>query len=135
MEINTKYEMGQKVYRARVIKRTFDIEETCDLCCGEKKINYKGYSCMCPKCDGEGKIITGQKTKLSREIQKPREITSVKVSFSINGLSSMRTVSIDCFVAVLTNGQVILYTLFAKKDTLNILRHMHIRRLKSQGIL
>lgn len=48
MEINTKYEMGQKVYRARVIKRTFDIEETCDLCCGEKKINYKGYSCMCP---------------------------------------------------------------------------------------
>lgn len=28
MEINTKYEMGQKVYRARVIKRTFDIEET-----------------------------------------------------------------------------------------------------------
>ena len=54
MEINTKYEMGQKVYRARVIKRTFDIEETCDLCCGEKKINYKGYSCMCPKCDGEG---------------------------------------------------------------------------------
>lgn len=46
MEINTKYEMGQKVYRARVIKRTFDIEETCDLCCGEKKINYKGYSCM-----------------------------------------------------------------------------------------
>ena len=83
MEINTKYEMGQKVYRARVIKRTFDIEETCDLCCGEKKINYKGYSCMCPKCDGEGKIITGQKTKLSREIQKPREITSVKVSFSI----------------------------------------------------
>ena len=47
MEINTKYEMGQKVYRARVIKRTFDIEE----------------------------------------IQRPREITSVKVSFSINGLS------------------------------------------------
>ena len=87
MEINTKYEMGQKVYRARVIKRTFDIEETCDLCCGEKKINYKGYSCMCPKCDGEGKIITGQKTKLSREIQRPREITSVKVSFSIKGLS------------------------------------------------
>lgn len=31
--------------------------------------------------------------------------------------------------------QAILYTLFAKKDTLNILRHMHIRRLKSQGIL
>lgn len=86
MEINTKYEMGQKVYRARVIKRTFDIEETCDLCCGEKKINYKGYSCMCPKCDGEGKIITGQKTKLSREIQRPREITSVKVSFSITAL-------------------------------------------------
>lgn len=52
-----------------------------------EKINYKGYSCMCPKCDGEGKIITGQKTKLSREIQRPREITSVKVSFSINGLS------------------------------------------------
>ena len=49
--------------------------------------------------------------------------------------SLTRTVSIDCFVAVLTNGQVILYTLFAKKDTLNILRHMHIRRLKSQGIL
>lgn len=24
MEINTKYEMGQKVYRARVIKRTFE---------------------------------------------------------------------------------------------------------------
>lgn len=53
MEINTKYEMGQKVYRARVIKRTFDIEETCDLCCGEKKINYKGYKNGFNRNDGD----------------------------------------------------------------------------------
>ena len=62
-------------------------------------------------------------------------ITRMHGSAIIEDVSFTRTVSIDCFVAVLTNGQVILYTLFAKKDTLNILRHMHIRRLKSQGIL
>lgn len=81
MEINTKYEMGQKVYRARVIKRTFDIEETCDLCCGEKKINYKGYSCMCPKCDGEGKIITGQKQNYPEKFKSRERLQVSKCLF------------------------------------------------------
>ncbi len=44
MQINTKYEMGQKVYK--VVKRFRRIEniQTCDICFGTGSINYKGYS-------------------------------------------------------------------------------------------
>ena len=46
MEINTKYEMGQKVYR--VVERFQRIEkiQTCDICFGTGSINYKGYGCQ-----------------------------------------------------------------------------------------
>lgn len=57
MEINTKYEMGQKVYR--VVERFQRIEniQTCDICFGTGSINYKGYGCQCPKCLGKGNIV------------------------------------------------------------------------------
>ena len=50
MQIKTKYEIGQKVYR--VVKRTRNIEnvQTCNLCRGIGSFNYKGYECTCPKC-------------------------------------------------------------------------------------
>lgn len=87
MQINTKYELGQMVYRAREVNKTITNSQTCDLCFGERRINYKGYECKCPKCLGDGKIIIGNEKVKSIEIQKPREITSIRATFSPSGLS------------------------------------------------
>lgn len=55
MQINTKYEMGQKVYRVVERFRRIENVQTCDICFGTGSINYKGYECQCSKCLGKWK--------------------------------------------------------------------------------
>lgn len=43
MQINTKYEMGQKVYRVVEKFRRIENVQTCDICHETGSINYKGY--------------------------------------------------------------------------------------------
>ena len=71
MEINTKYEMGQKVYR--VVERFQRIEkiQTCDIYFGTGSINYKGYGCQCPKCLGKGNIVLNSEEVSFRRVYEP----------------------------------------------------------------
>ena len=82
MQINTKYEMGQKVYR--VVERFQRIEniQTCDICFGTGSINYKGYGCQCPKCLGKGNIVLNSEEVSFRRVYEPKEIMSVRVTVS-----------------------------------------------------
>lgn len=80
MQINTKYEMGQKVYRVVERFRRIENVQTCDICYGTGSINYKGYECQCPKCLGRGNIILNSEEVSFRKVYEPREITSIRVT-------------------------------------------------------
>lgn len=80
MEINTKYEMGQKVYRVVERFRRIENVQTCDICFGTGSINYKGYEYQCPKCLGKGNIVLNSKEVSFRKVYEPKEIMSVRVT-------------------------------------------------------
>ena len=82
MQIDTKYEMGQKVYR--VVERFRRIEniQACNICSGASSINYKGYECQCPKCSGRGSIVLSSEDVSFRKVYEPKEITSIRVTVS-----------------------------------------------------
>lgn len=80
MKINTKYEMGQKVYRVVERFRRIENVQTCDICYGTGSINYKGYECQCPKCLGRGNIVLNSEEVSFRKVYEPKEITSVRVT-------------------------------------------------------
>lgn len=82
MKINTKYEMGQKVYRVVERFRRIENVQTCDICFGTGSINYKGYECQCPKCLGKGNIVLNSEEVSFRKVYEPKEITSVRVTVS-----------------------------------------------------
>ena len=87
MQIKTKYEIGQKVYR--VVKRTRNIEnvQTCNLCRGIGSFNYKGYECTCPKCLGRGTIVLSSEEVGFKEVHEPKEISSIRATVSDKDIS------------------------------------------------
>lgn len=76
---DTKFEVGQTVYRVYETRKNIEQKVTCDLCLGTRQITYKGYRCSCPKCNGRGEIVTGEKEVTLREIDVPREITAIRL--------------------------------------------------------
>lgn len=82
MEINPKYDIGQVVWRDRLVS----IFHTCEICEGEGKIQYRGYELRCPECQGTGKKHRcGEKEYVVDEVV----ITSIKA-----------TISSDCMVRI-----------------------------------
>lgn len=75
----TKFDVGQTVYRVFEIEKTVNQKVTCDICCGDGKITYKGYRWGCPKCHGNGELITGTKNVIMRDVDIPRKITSIRL--------------------------------------------------------
>lgn len=76
---NTKFEIGQTVYRVYETRKNIEQKVTCDLCLGTGKITYKGYKCNCPKCNGRGELVTDSKEVTLREIDVPRKVTAIRL--------------------------------------------------------
>ena len=76
---DTKFEVGQTVYRVYETQKDIEQKVTCDLCLGTRQITYKGYRCSCPKCNGRGELVTDRKEVTLREIDVPREITAIRL--------------------------------------------------------
>ena len=65
---DTKFEVGQTVYRVYETRKNIEQKVTCDVCLGTGKITYKGYRCNCPKCNGRGELVTDSKEVTLRVI-------------------------------------------------------------------
>ena len=65
---DTKFEVGQTVYRVYETRKNIEQKATCDVCLGTGKITYKGYKCNCPKCNGRGELVTDSKGALEKEL-------------------------------------------------------------------
>ena len=76
---DTKFEVGQTVYRVYETRKNIEQKATCDVCLGTGKITYKGYKCNCPKCNGRGELVTDSKEVTLREIDVPREVTAIRL--------------------------------------------------------
>lgn len=76
---NTKFEIGQTVYRVYETQKDMEQKVTCDLCLGTRQITYKGYRCSCPKCNGRGELVTDRKEVTLREIDVPRKVTAIRL--------------------------------------------------------
>ena len=76
---DTKFEVGQTVYRVYETRKNIEQKATCDVCLGAGKITYRGYKCNCPKCNGRGELVTDSKEVTLREIDVPREVTAIRL--------------------------------------------------------
>ena len=76
---DTKFEVGQTVYRVYETRKNIEQKVTCDVCLGTGKITYKGYRCNCPKCNGRGELVTDSKEVTLREIDVPRKVTAIRL--------------------------------------------------------
>lgn len=76
---DTKFEVGQTVYRVYETRKNIEQKVTCDVCLGTGKITYKGYKCNCPKCNGRGELVTDSKEVTLREIDVPRKVTAIRL--------------------------------------------------------
>ena len=76
---DTKFEVGQTVYRVYETRKNIEQKATCDVCLGTGKITYKGYRCNCPKCNGRGELVTDSKEVTLREIDVPRKVTAIRL--------------------------------------------------------
>lgn len=76
---NTKFEIGQTVYRVYETQKDMEQKVTCDLCLGTRQITYKGYKCNCPKCNGRGELVIDRKEVTLREIDVPRKVTAIRL--------------------------------------------------------
>lgn len=87
---NTKFEIGQTVYRVYETQKDMEQKVTCDLCLGTRQITYKGYRCSCPKCNGRGELVTDSKEVTLREIDVPRKVTAIRLIANKNKSGLLR---------------------------------------------
>lgn len=91
--IDNKFDIGEECYTyARE-----NMEITCPVCKGTKKIIYNGYEIPCKQCDYFGKVSTKQtvvtphKVKIRRIIANIWEnITTIKYKVDSEGCASIR---------------------------------------------
>ena len=82
--VDNKFELNQQVFVIRKEHRTIEKKETCNICLGEGKISYKGYSTSCPKCHGKRETILEEPPGHSAW-QKSEESSSYDYKFSVFG--------------------------------------------------
>lgn len=72
--IDNKFEIGEECYTyARE-----NMEITCPVCKGMKKIKYNGYDIPCKQCDTYGKIVTKQTVVAPHKVKIRRIIASIR---------------------------------------------------------
>lgn len=50
LNLNTKFEIGNRVFVIVKENRCWQKKETCDVCMGQGYVPYREYRCTCPKC-------------------------------------------------------------------------------------
>lgn len=84
--VDNKFELNQQVFVIRKEHRTIEKKETCDVCLGEGKISYKGYSMNCPKCHGKRETVLGSNQIDVYSVDShPHTITSFRYSVTRQG--------------------------------------------------
>ena len=61
LNLNTKFEIGNRVFVIIKENRCWQKKETCDVCMGQGYVPYREYRCTCPKCNGRGEIVIEEK--------------------------------------------------------------------------
>ena len=71
--IDNKFEIGEECYTyARE-----NMEITCPVCKGTKKISYNGYEIPCKQCNTSGKIVSKQTVVAPHKVRIRRIIASI----------------------------------------------------------
>ena len=84
--VDNKFELNQQVFVIRKEHRTIVKKETCNICLGEGKISYKGYSTSCPKCHGKREtILESNQIDVYYVDSHPHTITSFRYSVARQG--------------------------------------------------
>lgn len=84
--VDNKFELNQQVFVIGKEHRTIEKKETCDICLGEGKILYKGYSMSCPKCRGKREmILESNQIDVYSVDSHPHTITSFRYSVTRQG--------------------------------------------------
>lgn len=84
--VDNKFELNQKVFVIRKGRKTIEKKETCDICLGDGRITYKGYTLSCPKCHGEKeKVLESKQIVVYSADNNPHTITSFRYSVTRQG--------------------------------------------------
>lgn len=80
IDVETKFEVGQKVFLIKKDRKVIENKEKCKICNGEGHIVFKGYTMSCPECEGskyicvDSNIVDNYFTD-----KKPHTITSIGI--------------------------------------------------------
>ena len=88
MQINveTKFEVGQKVFLIKKDRKVIENKEKCKICNGEGHIIFKGYTMSCPECEGNKEICVDSNIIDNYFIdKKPHAITSIGIKITAKG--------------------------------------------------
>ncbi len=84
--VDNKFELNQQVFIIRKEHKTVEKKETCDICLGDGKIMYKGYTLSCPKCHGmKGIVLESDQIDVFSVDSNPHTITSFRYSVTRQG--------------------------------------------------
>jgi len=84
--VDNKFELNQQVFVIRKEHRMIEKKETCDICLGNGRITYKGYTLSCPKCHGKKEIVLeSNRADVFSVDSNPHTITSFRYSVTRQG--------------------------------------------------